>query len=300
MINFATGPILSGLPCGNPSLSSPNFITIMSLFPQSTNVDWLAVDISRQQKDFAQILELVMWIRAMWFVVGAHVSIHSCDFTNGYFQGHEIDRILLYRIPAEGIREVRSSKCSNFGLTCSRLRCNKCRKRIATSIVNTCKEFKFSLNQILPTLFTLRDDESIISAVVSSNVNDLLCGYLPEGAEVLNSVLQHSCLDRRQTRLVLSYRISKIRSTFENPCVRDLRECNRILEGATSTSTCDIYFSPDFFWDNAVVVTISDASFCQEQEQIDGVTQNSKSQHYSLGSWYRAEWRENAHSPVEL
>ena len=30
----------------------------------------------------------------------AHVSIHSCDFTNGYFQGQKIDRILLYRIPA--------------------------------------------------------------------------------------------------------------------------------------------------------------------------------------------------------
>ena len=29
----------------------------------------------------------------------AHVSIHSCDFTNGYFQEQEIDRILLNRIP---------------------------------------------------------------------------------------------------------------------------------------------------------------------------------------------------------
>ena len=37
----------------------------------------------------------------------AHVSTHSCDFTNGYFQGPEIDRILLYRIPAEGIPEER-------------------------------------------------------------------------------------------------------------------------------------------------------------------------------------------------
>ena len=35
----------------------------------------------------------------------AHVSIHSCDFTNGCFQGQEIDRILLYRIPAGGIPE---------------------------------------------------------------------------------------------------------------------------------------------------------------------------------------------------
>ena len=35
----------------------------------------------------------------------AHFSTHSCDFTNGYFQGQEIDRILLCRTPAEGIPE---------------------------------------------------------------------------------------------------------------------------------------------------------------------------------------------------
>ena len=38
-----------------------------------------------------------------------------------------------------------------------------------------------------------------------------------------------------------------------------------------------LLFSPDSSWDDAVV-TISDASFCQEQEQFDGVTQNCKPQ----------------------
>ena len=37
-------------------------------------------------------------------------------------------------------------------------------------------------------------------------------------------------------------------------------------------------FSPNFSWDDAVVATISDASFCQEQDLFDGVTQNFKSQ----------------------
>ena len=57
----------------------------MSLFLQSTIVDWLAVEMWRQQKDSAQILHLVMWIRTILFAVGAHkvVSSHSCDFTNG-------------------------------------------------------------------------------------------------------------------------------------------------------------------------------------------------------------------------
>ena len=72
--------------------------------------------------------------------------------------------------------------------------------------------------------------------------------------------------------------MSKIRSTFEYACVRDLLECNRIVECATSTSTRGIYFSSASSWDDAVVATISDACFCQEQEQLDGVTQNFKSQ----------------------
>ena len=110
-----------------------------------------------------------------------------------------------------------------------------------------------SLNPILPTLFTLRDDESRIIAVMSSNVDDLLYGYLSEGAEAMNSVLQQLLVGKeehgtfkldeirplrsvtqslawivRQTRPGLSYRISKIQSTFENAYFRDLRECNRI------------------------------------------------------------------------
>ena len=46
----------------------------------------------------------------------------------------------------------------------------------------------------------------------------------------------------------------------------------------TSTSTRGICFSSVCSWRDAVVVTISDASFCQEQEQLDGITLNFKSQ----------------------
>ena len=147
---------------------------------------------------------------------------------------------------------------------------------------------------------------------MSSNVDNLLCGYLPQGAEAMNYVLQlflvgteeHGTFsicgkefrqdedfgihvtakdntervqpitydakngltrkatadDRhqlrsvtqslawnaRQTRPDLSYRIFKFQSTFENACVRDLRECNRIVEYAASTSTRGTYFCPNF------------------------------------------------------
>ena len=51
---------------------------------------------------------------------------------------------------------------------------------------------------MLPTLFTLRDDESRIIAVMFSNVDDLLYGYLPEGAEAMNSVLQHFLVGKEE------------------------------------------------------------------------------------------------------
>ena len=59
----------------------------------------------------------------------------------------------------------------------------------------------------------------------------------------LRSLTQSLAWIARQTRPDLSYRISKVQSTFENACVRDLRECNRTVEYATSTSTRVIYFS---------------------------------------------------------
>ena len=48
----------------------------MSPFLQSTStstrVDWLPVETSRRQKDSAQFLQLVMWIRAISFAVVVH------------------------------------------------------------------------------------------------------------------------------------------------------------------------------------------------------------------------------------
>ena len=101
-------------------------------------------------------------------------------------QGQEIDRILLYRIPAEGIpgEAIAGGEilARVFPSMAQKMQDEDCgfdwRTRASSS--------KFSLNQILPTLFTLRDDESRIIAVMSSNVDDLLCGYLQKGAEAMN------------------------------------------------------------------------------------------------------------------
>ena len=72
------------------------------------------------------------------------------------------------------------------------------RTRIVASIEEHVQTVQFSPNQILPTLFMLRDDESRIIAVMSSNVDDLLCGCLPQGAEAMNSVLQQCLVGKEE------------------------------------------------------------------------------------------------------
>ena len=129
---------------------------------------------------------------------GCHVSIHACDFTEGYFQGQEIDRILLYRIPAEGIPEVRIAGKAILASRVPIYGAKDAGRGLWLRLKNTCKQFKFSLDQILPTLFTLGNEESKIIVAMSSNVDDLLYGYLPEGAEAINSLLQQFLLGKEE------------------------------------------------------------------------------------------------------
>ena len=44
----------------------------VSVLAKCVRVDWLVVETSRQRKDLAQILPLVMWIRTISFAVGVH------------------------------------------------------------------------------------------------------------------------------------------------------------------------------------------------------------------------------------
>ena len=190
---------------------------------------------------------------------------------------------------------------------------------------------------------------------MSSNVDDFLCGYLPEGAEVINSVLQQFlvgkeerrifrfCGDKtktlvfihvtaieyteriqqitcdlkhgltrkatadeihqlrsvkkslawiaRQTRPDLSNRTSKIQSTFENACVRNLRECNRIVEYATSTSTRGIYFSPESSWEDARLLRRSVTPVSANNNEQIGTSNHNRvvSQLWLLGNALNTE-----------
>ena len=58
-----------------------------------------------------------------------------------------------------------------------------------------------------------------------------------------------------------------------------MRDCNKVLEYAQSHSHEGIHFSSSGpTWDDAVVCTITDASFCNETVTIDGVPEPGRSQ----------------------
>ena len=81
--------------------TSAREITIMFTYLPSTGVERPAMQTPRQRKDFAQMLLAVKWISTTvcGWCARAHVPVRSCGFTNGYFQGQEIGRILQYHIP---------------------------------------------------------------------------------------------------------------------------------------------------------------------------------------------------------
>ena len=142
-----------------------------------------------------------MWIRTVSFVVGAHrptspfiLAILRTDTSKGKKSIESYCVVFQPKgIPEEGIAggEILASRVPVYGT-------KDAGRGLWLRLKNACKQFKFSLNQILPTLFTLRDDESRIICVMSPNVDDLLSGSLLEGGEVMNSVLQQSLVGKEE------------------------------------------------------------------------------------------------------
>ena len=101
----------------------------------------------------------------------------------------------------------------------------------------------------------------------------------PTETTCLRSVVAAMAWVARQVAPRLSYRVSKLQSVAGNGCIKDLRECNKVLEYAHAHSHEGIFFSSSGpTWDDAVVCTISDASFCNETIMVDGVPEPGRSQ----------------------
>jgi hypothetical protein len=95
----------------------------------------------------------------------------------------------------------------------------------------------------------------------------------------LRSVVAGMAWVARQVRPGLCYRVSKLQSVAGNGCIKDIRECNKVLEYAQSCSDEDIFFASEgITWNEAVVCSISDASFRNETVIINGESEPGRSQ----------------------
>ena len=264
-----------------------------------------------------------------------HVRIKSADISNAYLQGKEVDRIILYKIPKGGIPErdipegtVLAARVPIYGT-------RDAGRGFWLKLKDEMLARGYELNNILPTMFVLRDADKIVG-VMSSNVDDLLYGHLEGYEDKMNDVLDSfSVRERqeapfrfcgkevnqsddysikvtakdntekirpievhdkgskkkkltdkndakettalrsvvaslawiaRQVRPALSYRVSKLQTVAGNGCIKDIRECNKVLEYALSTSDEGLFFTSNFGnWDDCVVTSISDASFANEE-----------------------------------
>ena len=84
----------------------------------------------------------------------------------------------------------------------------------------------------------------------------------------------------RQVRPDLSFRVSKLQTVAGKAKIKDLRECDKVLEYALGTSEEGIFYSSELGpWDDTVVTSINDASFGNEEIEVkSGEYEDGRSQ----------------------
>ena len=95
----------------------------------------------------------------------------------------------------------------------------------------------------------------------------------------LRSVVASLAWVARQVRPDLSFRVSKLQTAAGKGHIKDLKECNKVLDYALENSERGLYFTSEGIdWDNIVVCTVTDASFCNESIYEDGQKVDGRSQ----------------------
>ena len=100
------------------------------------------------------------------------MSIKSAVISSAYLQGKQNDRVILYRIPkggipGEGIEEgaVIVARVPIYGT-------KDAGRGFWLRLKEVSLDAGYTLNKILPTMFSLRDKENKLVGVMSSNVDD--------------------------------------------------------------------------------------------------------------------------------
>jgi len=87
----------------------------------------------------------------------------------------------------------------------------------------------------------------------------------------MRSVIGSLAWVARQVRPELCYQTSKLQSVVATALVKHLEQCNKVLQEAKATASRGLFFKAGAFnWDDAILVTTTDASWANEKKIIDG------------------------------
>ena len=127
---------------------------------------------------------------------------------------------------------------------------------------------------------TAKDNTEKIKPINIKKGNRLTDSITPEENTNLRSVVAALSWVARQVRPALSYSVNKLQTKQGKGTYADIKECNKVLDFALRTSEDGIYFNSDqrLDWEDAVVCTVIDASFCNENESVKGILEPGRSQ----------------------
>ena len=123
------------------------------------------------------------------FAASRRLRIRSADITNAYFQGEEMDRILLLRPPNKGLEEenlqpgqLMLARVPVYGAHDSGRKFWK--KLRSGMIAEGIKE-----NAIFRALYTMTNDEGRVILMLATHVDDLLWACEPEAQTIMDKIL---------------------------------------------------------------------------------------------------------------
>ena len=219
-------------------------------------------------------------------VIAARVPIYGTkDAGRGFWlrlkevvlsHGYEVSRILptLFSLRRDGeMVGIMSSNVDDL-LYGSKNGCEKAMENILKEFAvreTHERDFRFCGKEIHQSddysiTVTAKDNTEKICGIVCGEKKRLVDKCDDKENTALRSVVASLAWIARQVRPTLSYRVSKLQSICGKATIKDVRECNHVLDYALKTSHEGIHFkSTGLNWDDMVVCTITDASFAGEK-----------------------------------
>jgi hypothetical protein len=283
------------------------------------------------------------------FAASNKLKIRTADISNAYFQGQELDRVLLLRPPSSGLpdqdyQDGETMILARVPIYGTQDAGRKFWQRFRSVILAN----QFRENKIAKALYVLEKDNDV-KALMVTHVDDLCWAIKPGYEEWINNILnefvvnekkietgnfrfcgkeikqledfsiQVTCQDSteqigpvryhpggrkpdapateaevgqmrsvvgslgwiaRQCRPDLSYYVSRLQGAVSRATLKDLKETNQALEQALQYSDSGILFRSDAIsWADAIVVSVTDASFAQETvNEPDGTVKPHRTQ----------------------